>query len=185
MKVVAERKTVGKIIALLRGVNVGGKNPLPMKALAALFEKAGCENVVTYIQSGNVVCAAAREKDLATRIEAAIAKSFGLRVPVVLRTHAELKKIIASHPFASRDAEFLHVSFLSGRPAAADTAKLEPARFLPDELAVKGSEVYLYLPNGVGKSKLTNAYLDGRLGVVSTMRNWRTVRKLEELARAT
>ncbi len=173
-------------IALLRGINVGGKNKLPMKVLAELFRDAGCEHVQTYIQSGNVVSQAMPA--LASRIPALIAKaiseSFGYRVPVVTRTADELREIARDNPFLRSDADpkTLHVVFLMERPATDGVADLDPTRSTPDAFLVRGREIYLQCPGGMARTKLTNQYFDSRLGTTSTARNWRTVLKLLDLA---
>jgi len=172
-------------VALLRGINVGGKNRLPMKSLSALFTDARCTDVQTYVQSGNVTFGAT--PSLARRIPAvienAIADQFGLRVPIVTRTAAELHAAAKGNPFVSdeTDTGTLHVAFLAAEPTPAQVAALDPDRSPPVEFAVRGREIYLRLPNGVARSKLTNAYFDSRLGTTSTLRNWRTVLKLVEL----
>ncbi len=174
-------------VALLRGVNLGGKNRLPMKDLATMFTDAGCGSVTTYIQSGNVVFDAS--PGLARRIpalvEKAIANQFGYRVPVVTRTGGELRKIVRANPFlrAGAEAGTLHVAFLSDLPATAKVKALDPDRSPPDAFAVRGREIYLQCPNGYGRTKLTNGYFDSKLATTSTVRNWRTVMKLLELAR--
>jgi uncharacterized protein (DUF1697 family) len=175
-------------VALLRGINVGGKNLLPMAELARVFVAAGCGDVRTYIQSGNVVyraqpALAARVPDLVAQ---RIARDFGLKVPVVTRSAAELARVATSNPFlrAGADTKELHVAFLAETPAKTAVAALDPRRSPPDELRVAGREVYLHLPNGVARTKLTNAYLDSTLGTTSTLRNWNTVLKLFELASA-
>jgi uncharacterized protein (DUF1697 family) len=171
-------------IALLRGINVGGKNMLPMKSLAAMFVEAKCSDVRTYIQSGNVVF---RAKDtIARRIGADISETildrFGLRVPVVTRTAVELRDVASHNPFlrAGGDEGALHVAFLADRPGASKVATLDPKRSPPDQFAVRGREIYLHLPNGTARSKLTNQYFDSKLGTTSTIRNWRTVLQLLE-----
>jgi uncharacterized protein (DUF1697 family) len=170
-------------VALLRGVNVGGARKLPMKELAAALEDLGLEDVVTYIQSGNVVFRApAGKTKLVTQLERAIEQRFGLDVTVMLRTPAELENLIAANPFGGDEAK-VHIAFLDRRPAQAAIAKLDPDRSPPDEFAVRGSEVYLHFPNGYGKTKLGADYLERVLGVRATARNWRTTAKLLELAR--
>ncbi len=171
-------------IALLRGINVGGKRIVPMKALAGVLEKAGGRDVVTYIQSGNVVFTATRQKPDAESISRAIEAAFGFAVPVVVRTHAELVRCRDASPFAKRsqDPKHLHVSFLSAAPPPERIAALDPARSPGDELRVIGAELHLHLPNGVGKSKLTSDYLDRTLGVTGTFRNWATLAALIELS---
>ena len=171
-------------IALLRGINVGGKNLLSMKDLSALFVKAGCEDVRTYIQSGNVIfsCDAALAAKLPAEIGAAILKRFGFEPPVVLRSADELGRVAAGNPFITHEAQTLHVAFLAQTPEKKAASSLEAKP--PDEFALKGREIYLRCPNGYGKTKLTNAYFDARLKTVSTVRNWKTVLKLLEMARA-
>ena len=172
-------------VALLRGVNVGGKNKLPMKELTTIFLEAGCKNVKTYIQSGNVVFEA--ELALAARIpgevEAAILRRLGYEARLTLRSAAELAAVIESNPFLDRgDSKALHVAFLATAPAPERIAALDPNRSPSDELAVRGREIYLFCPNGLGRSKLSNAWLDSKLETMSTFRNWNTVQKLLAMA---
>ena len=174
-------------VALLRGINVGGKNRLPMKDLVALFEAQGCSGVQTYIQSGNVVfqAPAAVAAKLPLKLSAAILNAHGLRVPVVLRTVEELQKIPRRNPFLKAGVvlDTLHVAFLADAPTASAASALDPKRSPPDEIAIRGRELYLRLPNGVADTKLTNAYFDKTLGTVSTMRNWRTTLQLIDCSR--
>ncbi len=173
-------------IALLRGINVGGKNRLPMKDLAAMFVDAGCDDVRTYIQSGNVLFRTepTRGEDIPSLISASILSHFGYQVPVVARGARELEAIVQANPFVEGGAETdkLHVVFLADLPDAEHVGALDPDRSPPDEFAVRGREIYLHCPNGLARSKLTNSYFDSRLSTISTMRNWKTVRKLLELA---
>jgi uncharacterized protein (DUF1697 family) len=172
-------------LALLRGINVGGKNKLPMKDLAGMFAKAGCDDVRTYIQSGNVVFKAPPR--LSTRIPGLIttqiADRFGYQTPVMLRTTAELGEVILNNPFlrAGIAEDALHVLFLADLPIPRGIQSLDPDRSPPDAFAVLGKEVYVHCPNGVGNSKLTNAYFDSRLATTCTGRNWRTVTTLFKL----
>jgi uncharacterized protein (DUF1697 family) len=172
-------------VALLRGINVGGKNMLPMKDLAAMFVKAGCGDVVTYIQSGNVVFSAPDKvvAGLGGVITKQVEKRFDLRVPVVLRSAAEIGAVICGNPFlkAGASVELLHVCFLADLPGKDLAHGLDATRSAPDSFAVVGREIYMQLVNGVSGTKLTNAYFDSKLKTVSTMRNWRTVLKLAEL----
>jgi uncharacterized protein (DUF1697 family) len=171
-----------KHVALLRGINVAGKNLLPMKDLVALFEKAGCADVQSYIQSGNLVFTApsALLKRLPAAVQKAIADRFDLDVPVVLRSAAELEAVVDANPFGA--VEGVHVAFLADRPGAAAVAALDPARSPPDRFLVRGREIYLHCPNGLGRSKLTNQWFDSKLATVSTLRNWKTVLKLRDLS---
>ncbi len=173
-------------VALLRGVNVGGKNKLPMKDLVEMFVDAGCSNVRTYIQSGNVLFSAAPRlvAQVPATISAEIAKRFGFKTPIVLRTAEQLREVIRSNPFLKARAaeETLHVMFLGGTPKPSEIDRLDPARSAPDKFVVLGQEIYLHLPNGMGRTKLLNSYFDAKLATTSTARNWRTVLKLLELS---
>ncbi len=177
-----------KYVAFFRGINVGGKHVLPMKQLAAIFEKAGCRDVRTFIQSGNVVfeASAAMIKTLPAKIAAEIEKQFGFDAPIVLRSTDELRSAIRDNPFVKRaaDPKALHIYFLADEPGLKAIATLDAARSAPDAFAVRGREIYLHLPNGMGRTKLTNAYFDAKLSTVCTARNWATVQKLLEMMNA-
>ncbi len=172
-------------LALLRGINVGGKNKLPMKDLAELFVAAGCSNVRTFIQSGNVIfhSTSSVARELANLITRRIEERAGYRIPVVLRTAQELGEAIRGNPFiaAGVPEKTLHVYFLASLPSVRDVSALDPDRSLPDTFVVRGREIYVQLPNGMARTKLTNAYFDSRLSTTSTARNWNTVLQLHEL----
>ena len=170
-----------KHVAFLRGINVGGKNKLPMKDLAAMFEKAGCSGVRTYIQSGNVIFGAPAK--LASTIAKRIESDLGFQSPVVVRSQAQLQQVVDDNPFLRKklDPDFLHVYFLADLPSASQLAALDPARSAPDEFVVAGQQIYLHLPNGMARTKLSNAYFDSKLKTVSTARNWRTTTTLLQL----
>ncbi len=169
-------------LALLRGINVGGKNKLPMDRLRELFVAAGCRDVRTYIQSGNVVFTAepAVVASLSDVMSAHIAERFGYRVPVIVRTAAQLDDVMRHNPFIleGADAETLHVFFLADLPHPRNVAALDPDRSPPDAFVVRGQDVYLRLPHGAARTKLSNAYFDAKLATVSTGRNWRTATAL-------
>jgi uncharacterized protein (DUF1697 family) len=170
-----------KHVALLRGINVGGNNMLPMKDLACMFGDAGCTDVRTYIQSGNVIFdAPAGAPGIADAITAAIVKRFGFRIPIILRTSRQLLKTIGANPFLAAGAEekTLYVYFLAHQPTAGAIDSLDPGRSAPDAFHVRGQEIYLHLPNGMARTKLTNAYFDSKLSTICTARNWATVLKL-------
>lgn len=155
-----------------------------MKDLARMFADAGCENVRTYIQSGNVIFdAPSGAPKIAGAVSAHIEKRFGYRIPVILRTSDQLLKTIRGNPFlkAVADEKALHVYFLAGLASAKAVAGLDPTRSAPDAFHVLGQEIYLRLPNGMGRTKLTNAYFDSKLSTVCTARNWATVLKLAEM----
>lgn len=166
--------------ALLRAVNVGGRK-VPMQDLKAVFEAQGHEQVVSYIQSGNVVFdGKGKAATLARDLSAAIEGAFGLKTPVVLRSKAELTKVIDQNPYLDRttDGTKLHAVFLGDKPTATAIATLDPDRSPPDEFTVLGKQIYILAPNGVGQSKLTIDWFEKRLGTVGTNRNWNTVNKL-------
>ncbi len=174
-------------MALLRGINVGGKNRITMKDLSAVFASAGASDVRTYIQSGNVVYTAdaTTAAGIAGIVTAAIEAKLGLRIPVVTRSARELETAMAANPFlaAGADPETVYLGFLAETPSKECVAALNPQRSPGDRFAVVGRELYLHLPNGVANSKLTNAYFDSTLRTVSTVRNWRTARALAEMLR--
>ena len=176
-------------IALLRGINVGGKNRLPMKDLVTMFVDAGCDDVRTYIQSGNVLFRSkpALVEGIPSLVSSAIMSRFGYRVPIITRTATELGEIVRANPFVEvgADAGKLHVVFLADQPDAASAETLDPDRSPGDEFAAIGSDVYLHCPDGFARTRLTNSYFDSRLSTTSTTRNWRTVVKLLELAQTT
>jgi uncharacterized protein (DUF1697 family) len=170
--------------ALLRGVNVGGRGKLPMADLRAMIEGCGHHDVSTYIQSGNAVFSSgsANTRSVAADLEAAIVERFSMNVAVVVRTKSELKAIVKANPYLKRgeDPSLLHVVFLPG----AASASLEGIRVeAPEEMVAIGQQLHLFLPNGVGRSKLA-AELARPKGPGGTMRNWRTITKLIELADA-
>jgi uncharacterized protein (DUF1697 family) len=169
--------------ALLRGINVGGNNKVQMSELRGLFEKLGHSDVVTYIQSGNVVFRATRAD--AGPIERRITEVFGLEVTVILRAAAELAAVAAGNPFLVEGAEpkQLYVVFLDREPTAEAVARLEPDRSPGDRFSLSGTDLYLDLATGAGRTKLSLDYLERRLGVKGTARNWNTVLKLAELTR--
>jgi uncharacterized protein (DUF1697 family) len=164
-------------IALLRGINVGPTTAVSMAELKESFEALGLEDVLTYIRSGNVVF---RGNADAAAIERRVAADFGLEVPVVLRTPAELRAAVKRNPFPADDGKKLHVVFLDAKPKRTDA--LDPNRSPPDEFELVGREIYLYTPNGLGRSKLTIDWFEKQLGVRGTARNLNTVAKLIELA---
>jgi uncharacterized protein (DUF1697 family) len=174
------------LIALLRGVNVGGKNRLPMGELRGLMKTLGHVNVRTYIQSGNVVF----ETDISDReqiagvLTDAIEKAHALSVPVVIRDVDELAAALARHPFRADepDGSRLAVSFMATTPGQDALARLEADRFLPDRFVVHGADLYLHFPNGMGTSKMLPTYFDRRLGIPGTVRNLNTIEKLIALA---
>jgi len=172
-------------VALLRGINLGSHNKVPMAVLRTLVEGLGYDDVATYIQSGNVVLTTS---DSAAKVETAlhnaIAKEFGIDVAVVVRNARQLKKIVDGNPFTkkAKGENSLHVIFLAAKPKADKVKALTKADWGADEVAVVGTEAYLHLPNGYGRAKLNNMLVEKQLGVAGTTRNWRTTLKLVELS---
>jgi uncharacterized protein (DUF1697 family) len=173
-----------RFVAMLRAVNVGGKQ-IKMPALAALFRDLGYADVVTYIQSGNVVFTAAAKTPAALEhtIEQAIARELGLDVRTLVRTKSELARVLRANPFlATRaDPSKLHVTFLAAKPAAALARAAGEFDAGADEFRVVGREVYVHCPNGYGRTKINNTFFEKRLQAVATTRNWNTVNQLAEL----
>lgn len=169
-------------VALLRAINVGGRNKVPMAALREAYLKAGCDRVASYIQSGNVVLRS-EETDparLAPLLEEAVRQASGVESPVVLRTAAEWTEAIGANPFVDLDPAGLHVKFLAGVPEPAALAALEAVDSGPDRLRVVGRDVYWYLPDGVIAARAAGKAAELRLGT-GTMRNWRTVLRIADL----
>jgi uncharacterized protein (DUF1697 family) len=174
-------------VAMLRGVNVGARNKVRMAELEALFFDLGHTDVVTYIQSGNVVFTSAERSSarVAEGIEQGIARDLGLDVTTLVRTRKELAAVAAANPFVGRGAELsrLHVTFLAERAGAELAGSIDPSAGGRDEFAVVGREVYLHCPGGYGTTKLNNAFWERRLGAQATTRNWNTVTRLLALSR--
>lgn len=169
-------------VALLRAVNVGGTGKLSMAELRAIVERAGGTGVRTYIQSGNVVFRHRGRSagPLAGRLEEAIRRDTGLDTSVIVRTASELGDVVAANPFPERPTSSLHVAFFPEDVPSSETAMASLGSFPPEEAVARGRELYLYLPNGVGRAKLPTVLR--RLPLPSTVRNWRTVTTLCEMA---
>lgn len=172
-------------IALFRGINVGGKNILPMKELVRELEKLGYSDVKTYIQSGNVVFRSARAsaKSLAGRIGSAIAKSHGIQSRILVLGSKQLEAAAAGNPYpdAEDEPKTLHLFLLESAPKSPDLETLNRLRSGGESFTILGKVLYLHAPGGIGNSRLA-AGAEKALGVAATARNWRTVKKLIELA---
>jgi uncharacterized protein (DUF1697 family) len=166
-------------VAFLRAVNVGGRNAVPMAALRRLLETLGYTDVRTYLRSGNAVFgAAAGEAAVAEALAASVSAELGVTVGVSVRSADELAGTVDANPFpsAAQEPKSLHVVFLPAPPAASRWARLDASRYAPEELATVGRDVYLHLPDGIGRSKLASAV--GRAFPDGTARNWQTVTAL-------
>ncbi len=170
--------------ALLRAINLGSRNKISMPDLRTLFEAVGADDVRTHVQSGNVAFRSTERSPakLVTAIEERISADLGLDIRVLLRTKAELAKIVDGSPFADdADHSTLHVTFLVDKPDPDRVAAVDPSKYEPDRFEVIGREVHLHCPNGYGRSKLSNAFFEKKLDQVGTTRNWKTVTTLAEM----
>ncbi|WP_446038549.1 DUF1697 domain-containing protein [Streptomyces sp. SID1121] len=175
--------------ALLRGINVSGHKRVPMADLRALLSGLGHDNVVTHLQSGNAVFTSASDDEdaVARALEQAIEDRFGFTVDCVVRDGGYLRAVADACPFPADTLEGkqLHVTFFSAPVDPERLASLDPAGYLPEEFRLGDRALYLYAPNGLGRSKLAEALGRPALfkGVTATSRNWNTVVKLVELTR--
>ena len=175
-------------VALLRAVNVGG-NSISMSDVRDTFASLGCSDVRTYLQSGNIVFSAARTasgvrtRSLEKKFEQGLLRDFGRDITVLVRSANELAAVAGGNPFQDRtdDPTKLHVTFLAERPSVNKKDEFSTGKIDEDEFRLEGSEVYLFCPNGYGRSKLVNSFFEKKLGVQSTTRNWKSVKKLTEM----
>ena len=180
-------------VALLRSINVGGRNRVLMGDLASLVESLGFDDVETYVQSGNVVFTGSGTPTSAARaVEGGIARDLGLEVPVIVRNLRQLSALLEANPFlrSGADPKHLHVTFLAGTPPPDRRRQLARSEELSgvdhpngdDRFELVGSHVFVHCPGGYGSTKLNNAFFERRTGVVATTRNWRTVTTLARMA---
>jgi len=173
-------------IALFRGINVGGKNTLPMRELVAVLEDLGARNVKTYIQSGNAVFVSLGKEAsrLSNAISREIKKRRGFEPNVLLLELEDIERAIRKNPFpeAATDPKALHAGFLASRPEKPDLGKLESLKSDSERFHLNDRVFYLHAPEGIGRSKLA-ANAEKLLGVPMTDRNWRTVCKLRDMAK--
>jgi uncharacterized protein (DUF1697 family) len=179
---------MSSFITLLRGINVSGHNMIKMAELKALYESLGFRDVTTYIQSGNVVFQTEKASNdlVEASIEKAIEKKFGFQVPVIARKPGELAKVIRANPFAGRrgvDESKLYVTFLKTKPAPAVVKALPSAASRStDQYHIAGNEIYLYCPDGYGRTLLNNTFFEKQVKLMATTRNWKTVNTLYVMA---
>jgi len=178
-------KNTTTYISILRGINVSGQKKIKMEELKKLYESLGVQHVRTYIQSGNVIFESQNEDTVKheNNIKDAIKESFGFDVPILIKRKDEIENVIQNNPFADKDLSSVHVTFLSDFP---DTLPLDDINHIKDvseEFLIKGKEIYLYCPNGYGKSRLINNLFERKLKVSATTRNWKTVNALFEIAK--
>jgi uncharacterized protein (DUF1697 family) len=173
-------------VAFLRAINLGRVNRVPMAGLRDALTDAGFTDVTTHLQSGNVILGSAKRSPtaVATAVEDLVDAEFGVDTVVMVRTAGELTKIAAANPLARRgtDPAMLHVAFLKTRPNAAGKRALAGRTFGDDEFAIRGAEIYLRYPHGVARSTMNTALFEGALGTPGTVRTWKVVTRLRELA---
>jgi len=174
-------------IAMLRGINVSGKNLIKMEQLRASFTALGFANVKTYVQSGNIIFEAPHETaaSLSGKIERQILRDFGFSVPVLLKTSNEMAEIIKHNPLLkvpAIDHSKLHITFLSDAPPKTALEQLQPLAVTPEQFRIVGREIYLYCPKGYGNTKLSNTAIEKKLSLRATTRNWNTAKTLLAMA---
>lgn len=172
---------------MLRGINMTGHNTINMTRLVELFRKTGYTDAETYIQSGNIVytCHNTNIDNITSGIHESILSEFNLNIGVITRTSDEMKKIISANPFLEEpdfDPSKMAVIFLELKPSDAQILKVTGINYPPDKFHINGSEIYIYCPNGFGKTKLYTNFFEAKMKVTGTARNWRTVNKLIEMA---
>lgn len=176
-----------KKIAILRGINVGGKRKILMADLRSLLEGLGFSDVSTYIQSGNAFFSSqtkSTDLEIADEIQKAILEKYGFEVPVIVRTAKSIANAIKNNPFyedESTDISKLHLTFLKEKPSDENRLKTETYNYEPDKFIISGSDTFIYCEGKYHKSKLTNNFFEKKLKVSATTRNWKTVLKLLEL----
>jgi len=173
-----------RVVALLRGINIGPSKRIAMADLRAIVASLGHTDVETYLQSGNVVFTPKRRaKHSAEPLSAAIREATGLDVPIVTRTGAELARVVEANPYSVDDPTKVVVAFLADAVDLGDLALGDLSSYLPDELTISARELYVSVPNGQARSKLMEALTKRSLPTTLTVRNWRTVEALAELSR--
>jgi len=172
-------------VAVLRGINVSGQRIIAMKDLKSLFQKAGFENVMTYIQSGNIVFGSTETspKKIEKSIGNMIQEHYSFDVPVLVVSEEEMKKIYTNNPYIEKKKDImkLHVTLLEKTPDAKLIASVRDEKYQSDEFVIDGSSIYLYCPDGYGMTKFSTTFFEKKLGVPATTRNWKTVTALLDL----
>jgi uncharacterized protein (DUF1697 family) len=175
-------------ISMLRGINVGRNKRVKMVDLKLLYKSLDLKDIKTYIQSGNIIFKSRNpdSKDLSNKIKVKIREVFGFDVTVIIRTEKEYKKVIEDNPFKEEDKKQLYVTFLSKIPSKNLIEDINvdlgyKTQYNLDKYVISRKEIYLYLPDGYGNTKLNNTFFEKKLKVSSTTRNWKTVTKLFDL----
>ena len=176
--------SVASVIALLRGINLGARNRVPMGGLRELLTDLGYPDSRTLLQSGNVVVETRDDPEKVARaIEKGVADRFGVQADVMVRTGRELEAVVKADPLGdvANDPKKYMVAFLAEKPKAPVIRELSSRDFGDEAFAAKGREVYMWCANGLRESKVAGACSEKNLGVRATVRNWNTVLKLHEL----
>jgi uncharacterized protein (DUF1697 family) len=174
-------------VCLLRAINLGARNKVPMPALRGALAEAGFTDVRTYVQSGNVVLRSRHRTPtaVAKAVGELMQERFDVDQPVVVRTPEQVTSLIEANPFADAALErpkLLHVVFLTAEPAAEAVERMHVDEVTRDVVRIIGPDMFVDFGESVQASKLSPAYFSRRLGVEGTARNWRTVLALAELA---
>lgn len=174
-----------RYVCLLRGINVGGRNRVSMAKLREACAEIGCQDVQTYIASGNLVCTSTLTADqLQLKLEKAVEKDFGIAIKVIVLAASALEQIVSDQPFQNVDSNALHVAFATQPIDRATAIELEALELDGERVVVKGQQIYYHLPNGLGRAKLP-LIVERKGKVPLTVRNWRTVMTLRDMAKAT
>jgi uncharacterized protein (DUF1697 family) len=177
-----------KYISFLRGVNMTGHNSVKMTDLSDLYKVLGFKDAITYIQSGNVVFSSvdsSKTPAIALKIEHAIRERFKFNIPVMIRSVQELKGLMHSNPFINEekfDPSKMAVIFLYEKVTETQIQKVINVDYPPDRFKIEGSEIYIYCPNGFGKTKLYTNFFEKKMGVTGTARNWKTITTIIQIA---
>lgn len=175
---------MNKKIAILRGINVGGKRKIPMADLRSLCENLGWKDVKTYIQSGNIIFTSDRpNSELEEILESTLKKIYDFQIPVIVRSSNELLTTIRKNPFLTenKSTKQLHLTFLKEKPSKEKAELFMSIDFHPDDLKIEDKDVFICCTGKYHQSKLTNNFIEKRLGTAATTRNWETVVKLSEM----
>lgn len=174
-------------LSILRGINVSGQKLIKMPDLKALYEELGFKNISTYIQSGNVIFENNTSKSLSERIDKKIFEKYKFNVPVIIRNVQEMQEIVNENLFLKeKNIEHgkLHITFLEKEPPAQHLNKIKDMNYAPDRFYISGKTIYLYCPNGYGRTKLTNTFFENKLKVTATTRNWKTTNEILKIMKS-
>lgn len=176
------------LISFLRGINMTGHNSVRMKDLSDLFKDLGFPDAETYIQSGNVIFSCDGKEpvsDISLRIEKAILERYNYNIPAMVRTLQEMKELVTSNPFLEEknfDPSKMAVIFLHEKCKISHIQGVEDINYLPDKFRISGGEIFIYCPNGFGKTKLYTNFFEKKMGVTGTARNWKTIINVLDIA---